>query len=77
MHNITNLAVLITFYTETQHVVDTHNKLFTKTLFVEFQVLLYIASFFNFVTMAFLAHLSWFHVNLLREGKTTFVYIKE
>lgn len=77
MHNVTNLAVLMTFYTETKHVVDTHNRLFTRTLFVEFQVLLYIATFFNIVTLCFLAHLTWFHIGLIRENKTTFQKIKE
>ena len=72
MHNLTNIVVLCTFYGETEHVVGTHNKLFQRTLFVEFQVLLYVASALNFASLAFLAHLTWFHVNLLREGKTTF-----
>lgn len=33
--------------------------------------------FFNLVTLGFLGHLTWFHVYLIRENKTTFQHIKE
>jgi hypothetical protein len=65
------------FYSEHEDVCDTHITFFGKTLFNEFSALLYIALLFNFVTLLFLAHLIYYHINLLRRGMTTYEYIRE
>jgi len=72
-----NITILTMFYSEHDDVCNTHITLFGRTLFTEFSALLYIAIFFNFLTLAFLTHLIIYHINLIRRDMTTFEYIRE
>lgn len=77
MHNVTNMVILVFFYSEHEEVCDTHLSFFGRTLFTEFSILLYIAIIFNIITLLFLTHLILYHIRLIYRGMTTFEYIKE
>lgn len=76
VHNITNVFVIYNLLTAATPTVKAHESVYKSVLLVEFQVLIFIAVFFNLCALLFLGHLTIFHVMLQRRGMTTYEYIR-
>ena len=56
--------------------VQGHEQVYKAVLLIEFQVLIGLACFFNFLALLFLGHLTAFHIMLQRKGMTTYEYLR-
>jgi hypothetical protein len=64
--------MMIHYFTGTCHIINTHEVMYGKTLFIEFSVVLIIACILNLVPLIFLGDLIMFHIDLKRKGLTTY-----
>ena len=64
LHNATNIPVLYYLSTESDHTTDAHEATYKKILLTEFEIMIGIACFFNLLALAFLGHLTYFHIML-------------
>lgn len=76
MHNITNGFVLYYLGTASSLTIESHEDTYKRVLLVEFETIISIACFFNFLALIFLGHLTYFHIWLQRKGMTTYEYIR-
>lgn len=76
VHNVTNVFVIYNLLTAASPTVEAHESVYKTVLLMEFQVLIFIACFFNLCALLFLGHLTLFHVMLQRRKMTTYEYIR-